>query len=127
MKQQITSDAAPAAVGPYSQGIAARGELVFVSGQLPIDVRSGAMPNTVEEQAEQSLQNVQAVLEAAELSLKDVVKTTVFLQDMGAFAQVNEVYARFFEGTVFPARVAIEVAKLPLGALVEIEAIAVRK
>jgi 2-iminobutanoate/2-iminopropanoate deaminase len=124
-KVQITSERAPAAVGPYSHAIAVPG-LVFISGQLPIDRETGTFPDGVEEQAHQSLKNLQAVAEAAGATLADVVKTTVFLADMNDFKVVNAVYATYFSEP-FPARSAFEVARLPLGAKVEIEAIVLRR
>ncbi len=126
MKTVISTAAAPGAIGPYSQAIEANG-FVFVSGQIPLDPAAGALvPGGVEEQAEQSLKNLKAVLAGAGCTLKDVVKTTVFLTDMGAFAAVNAVYAKYFESEC-PARSAVQVGALPKGALVEIEAIAVKK
>lgn len=126
MKTVIATTAAPGAIGPYSQAIEANG-LVFVSGQIPLDPATGAfVPGGVEAQAEQSLKNLKAVLEAVGCSLADVVKTTVFLTNMGDFAAVNEVYARFFTAEC-PARSAVQVGALPKGALVEIEAIAAKK
>jgi 2-iminobutanoate/2-iminopropanoate deaminase len=125
-KQVIATGRAPAAIGPYSQGIAA-GELVFVSGQIPVDPATGAMPEGIAAQAEQSLKNLSAVLEAAGSSMGGVVKTTCFLKDMGDFAAFNEVYARFFPAGGAPARSAVAAAALPKGALVEIEAIALRR
>lgn len=126
MKTVIATTAAPGAIGPYSQAIEANG-LVFVSGQIPLDPATGTfVPGGVEAQAEQSLKNLKAVLEAAGCSLADVVKTTVFLTNMGDFAAVNEVYARFFTAEC-PARSAVQVGALPKGALVEIEAIAAKK
>lgn len=125
MKTVITTTAAPGAIGPYSQAIEANG-LVFVSGQIPLDPATGAfVPGGVEVQAEQSLKNLKAVLEAAGYSLADVVKTTVFLTNMGDFAAVNEVYARFFTAEC-PARSAVQVGALPKGALVEIETICIK-
>ncbi|MDR1264056.1 MAG: Rid family detoxifying hydrolase [Propionibacteriaceae bacterium] len=122
----IATTAAPAAIGPYSQGVDT-GQLVFCSGQLPIDPETGAIDGaTAAAQAERSISNLQAVLRAAGLSLGQVVKTTVFLADMADFAAVNEVYAARFPGPVKPARSAFQVAALPKGALVEIEAIAIR-
>lgn len=123
MKKVVATSAAPAAIGPYSQAICC-GDLVFTSGQLPLDPVSGTMPAAIEEQTRQSLTNIKAVLEAAGLTMDDVVKTTVFLQNMGDFAAMNGVYATFFSEGKFPARSAVEVAKLPKGALVEIEAVA---
>ena len=120
----IHSDKAPAAIGPYSQAISSGAGLVFVSGQLPIDPATGAFPEGgVKEQTRQSLTNAASILEAAGLSLKNVVKTTVFLADMDDFAAMKEVYAQFFSAP-FPARSAVAVKTLPKGALVEIECIA---
>ncbi|MDR0446658.1 MAG: RidA family protein [Oscillospiraceae bacterium] len=122
-KKVITTNNAPAAIGPYSQGISAGG-FVFVSGQLPIDPATGELaPGGVSEQTERSIKNVKAVLEAAGLTLGDVLKTTVFLKDMNDFAAMNAVYAAHFTSDC-PARAAVEVARLPKDALVEIEAIA---
>jgi 2-iminobutanoate/2-iminopropanoate deaminase len=126
MKQRINTEQAPAAIGPYSQAIDSGTGLVFVSGQLPIDPVTGAFPEGgVQEQTRQSLTNAKAILEAAGLSLADVVKTTVFLADMGDFAAMNEIYAQFFSEP-FPARSAVAVKTLPKGALVEVECIAAR-
>ena len=112
MKERIATEQAPAAIGPYSQGVRAAG-LVITSGQLPIDPATGVFAGTdIAAQTRQSLKNVQAVLEAAGSSLDKVLKTTVFLNDMGDFAAMNEVYASFFPGEA-PARSAVEVARLP--------------
>ncbi len=121
-KTIISTEKAPAAIGPYSQGIGF-GSLVFTSGQLPINPENGEMPNGVREQATQSLKNVQAVLEEGGSSLEKVLKVTVFLADMNDFAVVNEVYKTFFVSDC-PARSAVQVARLPKDALIEIEAIA---
>lgn len=122
----INTEKAPAAIGPYSQAIDTGVGLVFVSGQLPIDPATGAFPEGgVKDQTRQSLANARAILEAAGLSLKNVVKTTVFLADMADFASMNEVYSQFFTAP-FPARSAVAVKTLPKGALVEIECIAAR-
>ena len=122
----VHTEKAPAAIGPYSQAIDSGAGLVFVSGQLPIDPATGAFPQGgVAEQTRQSLTNAKAILAAAGLGLENVVKTTVFLADMGDFAAMNEVYAQFFSAP-FPARSAVAVKTLPKGALVEIECIAVR-
>jgi 2-iminobutanoate/2-iminopropanoate deaminase len=122
----ISTDHAPAAIGPYSQAIDSGAGLVFLSGQLPIDPSTGAFPDGgVREQTRQSILNAKAILEAAGLNLSNVVKTTVFLADMGDFAAMNEVYAQFFTEP-FPARSAVAVKTLPKGALVEIECIAAR-
>lgn len=122
-KKTINTNNAPAAIGPYSQAVQA-GNLVFVSGQLPIDPTTGEFAgDDIQAQTAQSLKNVQSILEAAGLSLKNVVKTTVLLKDMTTFVPMNEVYATFFTEDC-PARAAFEVACLPKNALVEIEAIA---
>lgn len=122
MKSVIATTAAPAAIGPYSQGIVA-GDLVFVSGQLPIDAASGTMPADVSVQTTLSLKNIAAILEAAGSSMDKVVKTTVFLKDMDSFPEMNTVYQTFFTEAT-PARCAVEASCLPKGASVEIEAIA---
>lgn len=122
--KSISTEKAPAAIGPYSQAIDSGMGLVFVSGQLPIDPSTGAFPEGgVKEQTRQSLTNARAILEAAGLELRNVVKTTVFLAHMADFAAMNEVYAQFFEAP-FPARSAVAVKTLPKGALVEVECIA---
>ena len=119
----IPTTTAPAAIGPYSQAIKV-GELVFVSGQLPIDPATGAFAEGgIKELTRQSLTNMKAILEEAGTSMANVVKTTVFLADMNDFAAMNEVYAEFFAAP-FPARSAVAVKTLPKGALVEIECIA---
>ena len=119
----ISTTNAPAAIGPYSQAIKV-GELVFVSGQLPIDPATGAFAEGgIKERTRQSLTNMKAILEEAGTSMANVVKTTVFLADMNDFAAMNEVYAEFFAAP-FPARSAVSVKTLPKGALVEIECIA---
>ena len=124
MIKRINTEKAPAAIGPYSQGVVAN-QFLFISGQLPIDPSTGSMAaDDVAAQAKQSLQNLSHILEAAGASLEKVVKTTVFIQNMDDFGTINEVYAQFFRGDALPARSAVEVAKLPKGALVEIEAIA---
>ena len=121
----ISTTAAPAAIGPYSQAVEANG-FVFASGQLPIDPSTGQFPEGgVKEQTRQSLMNAQAILREAGLELKNVVKTTVFLASMDDFAAMNEVYSSFF-CEPFPARSAVAVKTLPKGALVEIECIAAR-
>ncbi|MCI6485519.1 MAG: RidA family protein [Bacteroidales bacterium] len=119
----ISTTNAPAAIGPYSQAIKV-GELVFVSGQLPIDPATGAFAEGgIKELTRQSLTNMKAILEEAGTSMANVVKTTVFLADMNDFTAMNEVYAEFFAAP-FPARSAVAVKTLPKGALVEIECIA---
>lgn len=122
MKKAIQSIEAPAAIGPYSQAIYSGG-MVYVSGMLGIDPASGNLKETVTEQAEQALKNLSAVLKAAGTDTSSVVKTTVFITDMGAFAAVNEIYAKFFTAP-FPARSCVQVSALPKGGLFEIEAIA---
>lgn len=123
-KKIISTTNAPAAIGPYSQGVQKNG-MVFVSGQLPIDPATGEFAGEdIAAQAEQSLKNVQAVLKEAGLTMEHVVKTTVFLKDINDFAGMNEVYARYFAGEC-PARSAVQVAAIPKGALVEIEVIAI--
>lgn len=122
----INTPNAPAAIGPYSQAIDSGCGLVFVSGQLPIDPATGAFPEGgVAQQTRQSILNAQAILKEAGLELSNVVKTTVFLADMGDFGAMNEVYGQFFTQP-FPARGAVAVKTLPKGALVEIECIASR-
>ncbi|MBE6995562.1 MAG: RidA family protein [Ruminococcaceae bacterium] len=125
MKTVISTTNAPAAIGPYSQAIDL-GNLVITSGQLPIDVATGAFPEGIEAQTRQSLTNVKAILAEAGLTMDNVVKTTVFLSDMNNFAAMNGVYAQFFTEGNYPARSAVEVARLPKDALVEIEVIAVK-
>lgn len=121
--KQIDTQKAPAAIGPYSQAIAAGG-LIFVSGQLPIDPATGSFPEGgVEAQTRQSLTNIKAILEEAGSGMDKVVKTTVLLADMGDFAAMNGVYSEFF-GNPYPARCAFAVKTLPKGALVEIECLA---
>ncbi len=123
MRKVINTEKAPAAIGPYVQGVNING-LVYTSGQLPINVATGEMPESIEEQTRQSLENVRSILEEAGSGMDRVIKTTVFLSDMNNFAAMNGVYAEFFEDGQFPARSAVEVARLPKDALVEIEAIA---
>ena len=121
----LTTEKAPAAIGPYSQAIEANG-FVYASGQLPIDPATGAFPEGgVKEQTRQSILNAQAILRSAGLELSNVVKTTVLLSDIADFAAMNEFYAEFF-GEPYPARSAFAVRALPKGALVEIEMIAAR-
>ena len=123
MKQAISTTKAPSAIGPYSQAIKV-GNIVYTSGQLPIDPATGAFPESgFKEQTRQSLLNVKAILEAAGMTMSNVVKTTVFMADMNDFADMNAVYAEFFEAP-YPARSAVAVKTLPKGALVEIEVVA---
>lgn len=122
MKKEIASKNAPGAIGPYSQAVKA-GNLIFVSGQLPINAETGEMPSDIKAQTHRSIKNIIAILEEAGACLDDVVKTTVFLADMSYFAPMNEVYAEYFKAP-FPARCAFAVKELPKQALVEIEVIA---
>ena len=120
--KQIATNNAPAAIGPYSQALRT-GNMMFVSGQIPIDPATGLMAEDVKAQATQSLTNLKNILEAEGLTMKNVIKTTVFLSDLADFAAVNEVYATFFEAP-YPARSCVEVCAIPKGAKVEIECIA---
>jgi 2-iminobutanoate/2-iminopropanoate deaminase len=126
MKQEVKTDKAPKAIGPYSQGVAAGG-FIFCSGQIALDPASGEL-NTgpIEDQARRVLKNLEAVLAAAGSAFDQVVKTTIFLQDMNDFSKVNQVYAEFFKPP-FPARSTVQVARLPRDARVEIEAVALVK
>ena len=125
MKKAISTEKAPAAIGPYSQAIEVNG-FVYASGQLPIDPATGQFPEGgIKEQTRQSILNAQAILESEGLTLANVVKTTVFLADMDDFAAMNEVYASFFQAP-YPARSAVAVKALPKGAMVEIECIAMK-
>ena len=120
--KQISTNNAPAALGPYSQAIRS-GNLLFCSGQIPADPATGNIPDGVEAQAEQALTNVKNLIEAAGASIDNTVKTTVFIKDMNDFAALNKVYAELF-GATKPARSCVEVARLPKDVLVEIECIA---
>jgi len=124
--RRISTENAPKAIGPYSQAIACEGKLLFCSGQIPLDPKSGEMTGAsdVRAQARRVMENLKAVLEAAGASLAKVVKTTIYLADLQDFAAVNEIYAGYF-GEAPPARATVEVAGLPRGAMVEIDAIAV--
>ena len=125
-RESFASDAAPRAIGPYAQAVAA-GDLVFCSGQVGLDPASGRfVPGGVAAEAARALENLAAVLSAAGLGLGDVVKTTVYLLDLGEFAAMNEVYARYFQAP-YPARATVGVVALPAGARVEIEAVATRR
>lgn len=125
MKNAIHAEHAPAAVGPYVHAVEVSG-LIFTSGQLGLDPVEGTLPEGIEAQTHRSLKNLAAVLEAGGSDLDHVVKTTVFLDDINDFATVNAIYGEYFKNEV-PARSCVEVAKLPKGGLVEIEAIAVKK
>ncbi len=124
LKKKISTDKAPSAIGPYSQAIIAAGT-IYVSGQLPIDPSTGSIAgDDIKAQTRQSLENIRAVLESAGAGMENVVKTTVFLKDIGEFTEMNEVYAQYFTDDC-PARAAFQVGSLPKNARVEIEAIAV--
>lgn len=125
MNKAISTENAPAAIGPYSQAIEAKGT-IYVSGQLPVDPKTGEFASDeIKGQTKQSLTNIKSILEEAGYSMGDVVKATVYLKNIGDFADMNAVYAEFFSEP-FPARAAFEVAALPKNALVEIEAVAVK-
>lgn len=120
--KEIKTNNAPAAIGPYSQAIVT-GNMVFASGQIPVNPATGEIPEGVEAQANQVFTNVKNLLEAAGTSINNVVKTSVFIQNMDDFATINEIYAKYFTEP-YPARSCVEVAKLPKGVLLEVEAIA---
>lgn len=122
MKNVISTDKAPAAIGPYSQAIEVNG-MVYTSGIIPVVPETGAIPEGSAAQAAQALTNLSNLLEAAGCSMDDVIKTTVFIKEMNDFGAINEVYQTFFEGD-FPARSCVEVARLPKDVMLEIEAIA---
>ena len=123
MKKEIKTTKAPAAIGPYSQGVSVSSkEIVLISGQLPINPETSEMPETIKEQTEQSLKNLKAIVEESGGTMASVLKTTVYLDDIKDFGDMNEVYETFFQEP-YPARAAFEVAKLPKDAKVEIEAI----
>jgi len=124
MREAISTANAPAAIGPYSQAIKASGNIIFLSGQVPLKPNGELVTGAIEDQARQSLDNLKAVLEAAGLTMDHIVKTTILLSSMDHFAKVNEVYAEYF-GEVPPARATFAVAGLPKGADIEIEAVAV--
>jgi 2-iminobutanoate/2-iminopropanoate deaminase len=127
MKTPISTPAAPAAIGPYSQGIEARGtRTVYLSGQIPLDPATGELvKGTIEEETERAMENLRGALAAVGAGLEHVVKTTVFLADLGDFARMNAVYGGHFGDVAPPARSTVQVAALPRGARVEIEAVAV--
>ena len=124
MKKAISTDKAPAAIGPYSQAIEV-GEMIYTSGVIPVNPESGEIPQGVQEQARQVFKNMTALLNAAGSSMESVVKTTVFIKDMNDFGAINEIYAEYFPG-IFPARSCVEVARLPTDVVLEVEAIAVK-
>ncbi len=124
MKQTIHTESAPKAIGPYVQAIKA-GEMIFTSGQLGIDVGTGKLAEGIENQAHCAMRNLGAILAVAGAGYQNVLKTTIFVKDLGDFATVNKIYESYFAGQ-FPARSCVQVAALPLGGLVEIECVAVR-
>ena len=124
MTKVVKTDKAPGAIGPYSQGIDI-GNMIFFSGQIPLDPETAVMPEGIEAQTRRALDNVKGLLESQGLTFKNVVKTTVFLDNIDDFTTMNGIYAEYFEEP-YPARSAVEVAKLPKGALVEVEVIAVK-
>ena len=124
MKKVISTTNAPAAIGPYSQAIEVNG-MVFASGQIPVNPATGEIPEGIEAQAEQVLNNVKNLLAAAGASMEQVVKTTVFIQNMDDFGKVNEIYSTYFTGA-FPARSCVEVARLPKDLLIEVEVTAIK-
>lgn len=124
MKKVISTDKAPAAIGPYSQAIEVNG-MVYTSGIIPVVPETGAIPEGSAAQAKQALANLSNLLAAAGCSMQDIIKTTVFIKEMNDFGAINEVYQTFFDGE-YPARSCVEVARLPKDVLVEIEAIAVK-
>ncbi|MFQ5330132.1 MAG: RidA family protein [Thermodesulfobacteriota bacterium] len=126
MKEAVETTGAPAAIGPYSQGVMA-GEFLFISGQIPLDPESGAVVGvTIEEQTGRVMESLEAILNASGMRMEHVVKTTIYLTDLNDFAQVNSVYSKFLH-TPFPARATVGVKSLPKGVKVEIDAIAVSK
>ena len=124
MTKVVKTNKAPGAIGPYSQGIDI-GNMIFFSGQIPLDPETGVMPECIEAQTRRALDNVKGLLESQNLTFKNVVKTTVFLDNINDFATMNGIYAEYFEEP-YPARSAVEVAKLPKGALLEVEVVAVK-
>lgn len=124
MKKQIATNAAPGAIGPYSQAISV-GDFLFISGQIPMNPADGTVPEGIKAQTSQSIANIKAILAEAGMSMDNVIKTTVFLADMSLFADMNEVYAENFSSP-FPARSAVAVKELPKQVLVEIETIAAK-
>jgi len=124
MKKIISTDKAPKAIGPYSQAVEANG-FIFISGQLPVNPLDASIPQTIKEQTEMVIKNIEAILLSEGLTLKNVVKTTVFMTDLTKFSEMNEVYSKFFSSEP-PARATVEVRNLPKGVMIEIECIAVR-
>lgn len=125
MRKVISTNQAPAAIGPYSQAVEVNG-LIYTSGQIPVDPATGEIPQGIDAQAEQVMKNVKNLLEAAGSGMEHVIKTTVFIKDMNDFTAINQIYAAYFEGEC-PARSCVEVARLPKDVLMEMEAIAVKE
>ncbi|MCH5225521.1 MAG: RidA family protein [Muribaculaceae bacterium] len=123
MKTELKSNCAPGAIGPYSQAVKA-GNFIYVSGQLPIDVKTGLMAADIKEQTRQSLENIKAILAEAGATMDNVVKSTVYLADMSLFGPMNEVYGEFFKDGIYPARACFAVKELPKQAQIEIEVVA---
>lgn len=126
MNKIIRTDQAPAPVGPYNQAIVAKGQMVFVAGQIPLDPQTNEIVglNDIQKQTEQVMANIEAILKAAKANWQNVVKTTVFLADMNDFAAMNQIYAGYFDPATAPARAAVQVARLPKDVRIEIECIA---
>ncbi len=121
MSKVISTDKAPAAIGPYSQAIEVNG-MVFTSGVIPVDPQTGVIPATIEEQANQAFSNLKNLIEASGATIDKVIKTTVFIKEMNDFGKINEIYATYFKEP-FPARSCVEVARLPKDVMLEVEAI----
>lgn len=121
MKKVISTDKAPAAIGPYSQAIEVNG-MVFTSGVIPVDPQTGVIPATIEEQANQAFSNLKNLIEASGATIDKVIKTTVFIKEMNDFGKINEIYATYFKEP-FPARSCVEVARLPKDVMLEVEAV----
>ena len=121
MKKIISTDKAPAAIGPYSQAIEVNG-MVFTSGVIPVDPQTGVIPATIEEQANQAFSNLRNLIEASGATIDKVIKTTVFIKEMNDFGKINEIYATYFKEP-FPARSCVEVARLPKDVMLEVEAV----
>ena len=121
MKNVISTDKAPAAIGPYSQAIEVNG-MVFTSGVIPVDPQTGVIPATIEEQANQAFSNLKNLIEASGATIDKVIKTTVFIKEMNDFGKINEIYATYFKEP-FPARSCVEVARLPKDVMLEVEAV----
>ena len=121
MTKVISTDKAPAAIGPYSQAIEVNG-MVFTSGVIPVDPQTGVIPATIEEQANQAFSNLRNLIEASGATIDKVIKTTVFIKEMNDFGKINEIYATYFKEP-FPARSCVEVARLPKDVMLEVEAI----